>query len=133
MISITPVYAALLALLFIVLTVGVIRQRRMAGVSLGDGGDRRLLRRLRAHANFAEYVPLTLFLMLTVELQQAQPWFLHAVGLCLVTGRGIHAYAVSGELEPLRLRVVGMALTIAALSFGAIGNLVLVLERHGLA
>ena len=61
----------LLALFFVVLTFRVIGKRRVARISLGDGGDRGLLRRQRAHANFAEYVPLALILMICAEMQQA--------------------------------------------------------------
>lgn len=129
MIVVAPVYAALLALIFAVLAIRVIGRRRVARVSLGDGGDRQLLRRQRAHANFAEYVPLALILMICAELQQAPFWFLNLVGLCLVVGRALHAYALSREPEPMSLRVAGMALTITALLVGALGNLTFVAAR----
>ena len=126
MIVVAPVYAGLLALIFALLSIRVIGRRRVARVSLGDGGDLQLLRRQRAHANFAEYVPLALILMICAELQHAQFWFLNLMGLCLVVGRIMHAYAVSREPEPMKLRVAGMALTIVALLIGALGNLILV-------
>lgn len=129
MVMITPVYGAILALVFVALTIRVIGQRRAAKVSLGDGGNPELLRRQRAHANFAEYVPIALILMLCAELQHAQQWLLNIIGLCLVIGRLIHAYAVSREPEPMSLRVIGMTLTIAALLTGALGNLVLAMAR----
>ena len=59
---VTPLYAGLLALLFLVLSWRVI-QFRQRGISLGDGGDPRMLRLIRGHANFAEYVPLILLMM----------------------------------------------------------------------
>ena len=129
MIVVTPAYAALLAVIFAVLAIRVIGRRRVARVSLGDGGDLQLLRRQRAHANFAEYVPLVLILMICAELQQAQFWLLNLVGLCLVVGRVLHAYALSREPEPMSLRVAGMGLTITALLIGALGNLILVAAR----
>ena len=60
---VTAFYAALLAPLFVVLSVRVILFRRGSGSTLGDGGDPVLLRRIRVQANFAEYVPLALILM----------------------------------------------------------------------
>lgn len=129
LVVVTPIYSALLALIFTALAIRVIGQRRIARVSLGDGGDHNLLRRQRAHANFAEYVPIVLILMLCAELQQAQQWLLNIIGLCLVIGRLIHAYAVSQDPEPMRLRVLGMTLTIAALLIAALGNVVLVMAR----
>jgi uncharacterized membrane protein YecN with MAPEG domain len=60
---ITALFAGLLAPLYIVLALRVIGLRRSAGVALGDGGDPWLTRRMRVHANFAEYAPFTLLLM----------------------------------------------------------------------
>ncbi|MBL8906712.1 MAG: MAPEG family protein [Rhizobiales bacterium] len=125
MIAITPVYAALLALFFVFLSIRVVLQRREAKVALGDGGNRPLLRRLRVHGNFAEYVPLALILMLLAELQQAPGWLVNATGILLVAGRVLHAAAVSREPEPLPLRATGMALTMSAIIIGAVTNLVL--------
>lgn len=67
LLTVTPVYAGLMGLLFVLLSVGVIRARRESGVALGDGGDRALLRRQRVHGNFAEYVPLGLVLLMCAE------------------------------------------------------------------
>jgi uncharacterized membrane protein YecN with MAPEG domain len=123
--TITPIYAALLALFFVFLSVRVVLQRREAKVALGDGGNRQLLRRLRAHGNFAEYVPLTLMLMLLAELQQAPGLIVNAIGVLLIAGRLLHAYAVSREPEPLQARAAGMVLTMSAIIIGAIANLAL--------
>ena len=61
--EITALYASLLAPLFILLSARVIGARRSAKVPVGDGGNTVLLRRMRVHANFAEYVPFALLLM----------------------------------------------------------------------
>ncbi|NIO40735.1 MAG: hypothetical protein GTO41_11485, partial [Burkholderiales bacterium] len=52
----TALYAGSLALWFLVLSYRVVDRRR-AGIYLGDGGDPGMLRVVRGHANFAEYVP----------------------------------------------------------------------------
>jgi uncharacterized protein len=121
--AVTPIYAGLLALIFMFLSVRVIGMRRQARVALGDGGDRALLRRQRVQGNFAEYVPLVLILMALAEIQGVSAWLLHLIGLTLIAGRLIHAAGVSREPEPLRLRVAGMALTFVALMTGALTNL----------
>lgn len=81
------------------------------------------MRRLRVHANFAEYVQLGLILMALAELQGRQSWTLHLVGLALLVGRSAHAYGVSQEPERPAYRVIGMALTLGALIAGANANL----------
>ena len=50
-----------------------------------------LARRIRAHANAAEYVPLALLLLLILELNQTQPMLLHVFGCVLIAGRILHA------------------------------------------
>jgi uncharacterized membrane protein YecN with MAPEG domain len=123
LIAITPIYASLIALLFVLLSLRVIAARRQSRVPLGDGGDPILLRRLRAHGNFAEYAPLVIVLMALAELQGAAGITLHAIGALLIGGRLVHAFGVSQEPENYRLRVAGMALTFTALIMGALANL----------
>jgi uncharacterized membrane protein YecN with MAPEG domain len=122
---ITALYAALLTLLYLYLSVRVIGRRRAIRVALGDGGDRSLLRRQRVHANFAEYVPLALILMALAEAQGLPHWMLQALGLGLLAGRLVHAYGVSGEPERLAARSAGMGLTFTVLALGAAANLVM--------
>ncbi len=121
--TITPLYAGILSLIFVYLSFRVIGMRRTAHVSLGDGGNPLLVRRLRVHGNFAEYVPLTLILMLLLELQGKPDWLVHGVGLALLCGRLIHAVGVAREPENYKIRTVGMGLTFGALITGAMANL----------
>ena len=121
--TITALYAGLLSLHFIVLSLRVIRTRRESRVPLGDGGDQALLRSLRVQANFAEYVPLGLILIALAEAQQLAGWLLHGLGLALLIGRLLHAAGVSRDPEPYRLRVAGMSLTFTVLALGATLNI----------
>lgn len=115
----TQVYAALLAIFFVVLSVRVVSLRRKLHVGLGAGGNPKLERAIRVHGNFAEYVPLALLLIFIVENNAAAPWLLHALGLCLIAGRTSHALGVSQEKEDIRFRIVGMALTFTTLLVSA--------------
>lgn len=113
---ITALYAALLTPLLVVLSVRVIALRREAGAPLGDGGDPLLLRRMRVQANFAEYVPFALVLLVLAESLHTQAWLLHALGSALVLARLLHAVGVSRTPERFGLRVAGVGLT-----FGVLG------------
>ena len=84
---ITALYAALLAPLFVLLAIRVIAARRSARVPVGDGGDAELRRRMRVHANFAEYVPFALLLMALAESLGITPWLIHVLGLALLGSR----------------------------------------------
>lgn len=115
MLTITAFYASLLAGLYMVLSARVIGWRRERRVELGDAGDKQLLRRMRVHGNFAEYVPFTLLLMALAETMAPPYILLHIVGLLLIVGRGLHAYGLSQTPQILRYRVFGMVLTFFAM------------------
>src|SRR5215475_9728043 len=56
--SITATYLGLLALLYVFLSLQVSRMRRGNKIAFGDGENLRLRSAIRAHAHFAEYVPI---------------------------------------------------------------------------
>ncbi len=115
---ITSLYAGVLALILVALAARVIGVRRGQRIALGDGDNEDLARRIRAHGNFSEYVPIALVLMLLIELSGYPAWTLHGLGIALVAGRLIHAWA----LPALNLvgRTVGMLLTFAVLISAAL-------------
>ena len=110
---ITPLYAGILAFLFFALSLRVIAVRNR--VSLGDGGDPVVLRRMRGHANFAEYVPLILLMMGFLELNHAAAIVLHGMGLTLVAARLLHGYALSFAQKFVFGRFFGTFLTLGLL------------------
>lgn len=124
-ITITPVYAALLTLLFVALSVRTLRLRRRLQVGIGTGDSDKLLRATRVHANFAEYAPLGLLLALMVELMGGTAPLIHAVGLCLLAGRLCHAFGVAQLQENYLYRVLGMSLTFTSLVTSAFALLYL--------
>ena len=72
--KITFFYAALLAILFVLLSIRTIRLRRSLKIAVGDAGNPKMLRAMRVHSNFSEYVPLSLLLI----------YFIHASSIpCL--------------------------------------------------
>ena len=117
---ITSLYGAVLALLFVGLSIRTIGLRRRHRVAVGDAGNEELLRAMRVHSNFAEYVPLTLLLIYMLEAPGTQPALIHALCLSLLIGRVAHAYGVSRVGEDYRFRVFGMAATFTALVGAAI-------------
>ena len=125
MLRITAFYAALLAVLFLYLSVRVIGWRRQRRVEFGHGEDLELLRRMRVHANFAEYVPFALLLMALAESMVPPDLVVHLAGLLLIVGRLLHAYGTSQSPPIMRYRVYGMTLTFSAIALAAIACLAL--------
>lgn len=109
--QITTLFIGLLALLQIVLTANVVLRRGATGITFQDGGDQPLMRRIRAHGNYTETVPIALLAMAASELSGPAPWVLWAGGLSLFTGRIIHAINLTSN-GPLAFRIMGMAMTL---------------------
>ncbi len=123
---ITALYAALLAFILIGLTLRVIKGRHRYKVPLGDGGEYALQQRMRAHANFIEYTPFFLILLVLVEYQGLPAYGIHALGSVFVLGRIIHAYGLGfaekledGKFKNGQYRVRGMACTALTIAVAA--------------
>ena len=86
----TACYGAILGLIFVALSAWVIAGRGEFKVMNADGGVDALHRRIRAHANFAEYVPLALLLIALLEASGAGRPTLHGLLLALVLARLAH-------------------------------------------
>ena len=118
MLTVAPLYGALLAPLYLVLSVRVILYRRQNRVAYGDKAYPPFQAMIRAHANFAEYVPLTLILIALAELNAVGALWLHLAGFVLLIGRIIHGLGMAYRPKVFFWRVWGMWLTFAALTLG---------------
>ena len=111
LLSVTPIYAALLGLLFVPLTLRVRLYRVKHKVNLGDGDDPELLRIMRGQGNFIETVPLAVILLILMEVLGASNTWLHALGAALVIGRILHYIGLT-EMGPFVGRPVGIFTTL---------------------
>ena len=107
---VTSIYASLSALIIVRLSLAVIKLRRKNRVSVGDGGNEQLQLAIRTHANAVEYIPITLLLLLTLELNGAPAILIHASGATLLIGRTLHAMGLPEK--DFKKRVLGMQITI---------------------
>lgn len=122
MIQFTSFYAGLLAFVFVVLSFRIILMRRKFKVGIGHGEQKELHRAIRVHGNFAEYVPLALFLMLLLELNQTESWLMHVLGLSLLVGRMFHAMGLGKSAGTSMPRFVGGVLTYSMMLVAAALN-----------
>lgn len=113
-------YAGLLGLLLIALSMSVSMARRGAKASIGDGGDETLRRRIRAHGNFIEFVPFTVLLLALSEHLGLGTLFIHILGLILLASRISHAYGISQLNEVFAFRMFGTLGTLAVLGITSI-------------
>ncbi|PAX08304.1 MAPEG family protein [Sphingomonas lenta] len=93
---ITLVLAGALTLINIWLSFRVGAARRAHGISVGDGGNDQVLRRMRAHANFAENVPLVLILVGLIEFAASPSVYLWVMAALFVVARIAHGIGMDG-------------------------------------
>lgn len=105
---ITPATAAATALLLVLLAFRVIAGRQRGRISLGDGGDASLLAAIRAHANLAEYAPVTLILLLLAEMRFGTTGLLAGLAGIFLLARLAHVAGLSRP-APNIFRLAGMA------------------------
>ena len=122
-IPVTALTAGLLALIFNVLSLRVVKLRRENKVSLGDGGNEELRRAVRGHANFSEYAPFGVVLVLIAELQSVHTILLAVLAATLLAGRAMHGYAFAFTTDNMPLRSLGVQLTLIVIVLLALTNM----------
>ncbi len=120
MLIVTPWYAAALAILFLILSMRVTVARRTGRVGFGAVAGSDLERRVRVHANFAEYAPFALLLLGMAEIRGADPVWLNGGGILLVAGRLAHAVGLSRPASDDLGRTIGMTGSQTAILIGAV-------------
>ena len=113
---ITLLYAGLCTLLVLVLALRVVLWRQKHQIGLGHGGDRELLKRVRAHGNAIENMPMALILLGGLELNGYPVVLIHGLGGTLLLARMAHAFGLSRNSGPSLGRVLGTMVTWLLLS-----------------
>ena len=125
--AITAFYAALLALIYVGLAGWVIAGRVSKKTLFGDGGDDAMMRRVRCHANFIEYVPIVLIVVGMYESAGGSPTFVRVLLVLLVVARILHPIGMlAGANTPRQFacRGGGVITTLGVLLVAAIALLV---------
>ena len=118
-VQVTSLYAALLGIMFVAITLRVALIRNSKMLSLGDGGDKQFNKLIRGQANFTETTPIALILILLLELQGAGSMTLHTLGIALLAGRIAHYLQLTGSIRSLLFRTSGMILTLGTIMIAA--------------
>ena len=119
MLNVTALYTGILLVMLVVLSLYVVKGRWVNKVGLGDAGNADMLKRMRTHANFVEYVPLALIGMYLLEVTKHSALILHALGIALVVARLLHAYGMNRR-SPNFGRAGGASLTLTILLVEAV-------------
>ena len=120
---ITIQYLAVLALIFSALALMVVFLRQRHRVPFGDGDNHDLMRAIRAHGNFAEWVPTTVAIVAALEMLGGSSGQIHGLMAALVVARVAHPLAFAlptGSGGYRAARIVGALTTWFVLTIGAI-------------
>ena len=79
--------AAVFGVLHVIVTLRVGGYRFSSNISVGDGGDKELLNRIRGHGNFIEQVLIALVLLLLNDLNGLSDTAIYSLGGALLASR----------------------------------------------
>ena len=106
--------AAAAAILAIWLMIRVGQVRTSEKVSIGDGGNEKVIRRMRAHANYVESAPFVLILLAVIELAGRGDTWLAYVAAAYFIGRIAHGFGMEGGSFGIG-RTIGTLITLLTL------------------
>mgnify|MGYP002527465094 CR=1 FL=1 len=89
----------------------VVRNRKKHRIGYGAADNKDLCKAIAAHSNAVENIPLALFLLLMLEINQLNQTLLIAFGLTLLFARIIHAFGLSKSITVSFGRTYGTMLT----------------------
>ena len=115
----TMLIAAIFALLHVIFTLRVGGYRFSSNISLGDGGDKELLNRIRGHGNFVEQVPIALVLLLLNDLNGLSDTAMYSLGGVLLVSRIVHYLIITTRSLPIVLRPLSMIGTLGTILVSA--------------
>lgn len=119
----TALFAAILALVYAGLSFWVVAGRLSGDVLHGDGGDKQLMKRIRSHGNFIEYVPLTLILIGLLEASGSSGALVKTLLVILLVARLLHPVgmlAPRNSPQQFACRGGGIIATIAVMTIAAV-------------
>ena len=130
MLQATAIISSILAIIYLKLTLNIVKLRRSHLVRLGHGNIELLENAIRIHGNFSEYTPFFLILLAIFELNGGYQWLVLLLGFMFVIGRLLHVKGINQHSEHLKKRVLGMLLTFYLILFLAVANVVLVVLQQ---
>lgn len=117
-ISLSTAGAAALINIWLALRCGQVRTREK--ISIGDGGNEALTRRMRAHSNFVEFTPFILILIGLIEMANGTSTWLWIISSLYLIGRLAHGFGMDGNDKLRGAGIMVTLLTLAALGIYAV-------------
>lgn len=117
---VTPLFAAVFAIIYVYLSFRVIAHRFTKQISLGTGGDKNLEKAIRIQANFGEYIPISLLLFWFLEVITYASGLVLILGTVLLLARFSHIIGLNDTKNKLIFRQVGMVATFTVILIASV-------------
>lgn len=122
--TVSMITASLLGIMLLFLGGYVVAGRVKFKIDMGDGGNEQMRQRIRTQANFVEYVPLALILIMLVEAGKIGPgWLPAAMAATLIVARLWHAQGLLSNPGESAGRFMGTNLTGLVILVGAVATM----------
>jgi uncharacterized membrane protein YecN with MAPEG domain len=108
--NISILFTIIFIIFYLILTIITIKERRSSKVAYGDDNNKKLIKAIRAHANFFEFTVFFIISSFLLEILDANQIYVLFVNIVFLLGRIFHAYSMLKE--KILLRVIGMMATL---------------------
>jgi uncharacterized protein len=108
--NISILFTIIFIIFYLILTIITIKERRSSKVAYGDDNNKKLIKAIRAHANFFEFTVFFIISSFLLEILDANQIYVLFVNIIFLLGRISHAYSMLRE--KILFRVIGMMATL---------------------
>ena len=108
--NISILFTIIFIIFYLILTIITIKERRSSKVAYGDNDNKKLIKAIRAHANFFEFTVFFIISSFLLEILDANQIYVLFVNIIFLLGRISHAYSMLKE--KILFRVIGMMATL---------------------
>lgn len=108
--NISILFTIIFIIFYLILTIITIKERRSSKVVYGDDNNKKLIKAIRAHANFFEFTVFFIISSFLLEILDANQIYVLFVNIIFLLGRISHAYSMLKE--KILFRVIGMMATL---------------------
>lgn len=108
--NISILFTIIFIIFYLILTIITIKERRSSKVAYGDDNNKKLIKAIRAHANFFEFTVFFIISSFLLEILDANQIYVLFVNIVFLLGRISHAYSMLKEI--ILFRVIGMMATL---------------------
>ena len=108
--NISILFTIIFIIFYLILTIITIKERRSSKVAYGDDNNKKLIKAIRAHANFFEFTVFFIISSFLLEILDANQIYVLFVNIIFLLGRIFHAYSMLKEKT--LFRVIGMMATL---------------------